>query len=707
MENNTKARSNPAFSFLKIRENCRTIYRKLMTHDYFLAFVFYLAFSLFAPLGLLAVRLFISSFRSAYAVSKLLGLLLFGYLIWLLSTARFLDFQNIFFIKILLVFTICVAVFLLIKNWPHEWRSKKGENNIASLLLIETFWIILYFAYLWLRSHNAEIHGTERFMDMAFFNASGMTNYFPPTDPWRAGYPINYYYYGHYLFSLVSNIAGVGANYAYTFTLGIIFSSASMLAWAFARSFSNSKIFASLASFLVVVSGTAAFGACVIKTAGTCSYVKSTRLYEPSYIINEIPSYSFTVGDLHAHLIALPFFLVALFFLHALFERERIGYGLIGILAVILTSLGMMNPWDFVSLAMIVFLIVVFKIFRSNWKMLIAKMALLGFISIILMLPFLSHFESGASGIGFAPLFVSKHGSPSDQQYPTPFLGWLGIWGGFIAVLALCVAILRKKFFNTKNFSALMVFAGALLLIGVELFFVRDIYSLANPPYFRANTVFKFGFHAWTLFALATMILSAEVFREYKSRILSVAIIALVFIGLFYPIRAINEFYLSSFSPRTLDGALFLKTLYPDDYAAIDWLEKNIKERNVLVEAAGDSYTDYGRIGVFSGMINPINWLTHEWGWRFKPESNASTNSGAPVESGWSKIATVSGEVRRIYESKSTEETRSLLQKYGAKFVYIGDIERKEYPNLIELKFHQLGQVVFSSGNSKLFMMDI
>lgn len=672
-----------------------------------IAFIFYLAFSLSAPLGLLVARPFISNFRSAYAVAKPLGLLFFGYFIWLLSTARLLDFQNILFIRILLMLAAGTSVFFLAKNWPTAWRSKKGGNDIAIFLIIEAFWIILYFAYLWLRSHNAEIHGTERFMDMAFFNASGMANYFPPTDPWRAGYPINYYYYGHFLFSLVSNISGVGANYAYTFTLGIIFSSASMLAWAFVRGFISSRIFAPLASFFVVASGTAAFAACIIKTAGMCSYVKSTRLYEPSYIINEIPSYSFTVGDLHAHLIALPFFLLALFFLRELFERERIGYGFVAAFAVILASLGMMNPWDFVSLAMIVFLIVVFKIFRSNWKMLIAKMALLGFISIILMLPFLSNFESGASGIGFAPSFVSKHGFPSDQQYPTPFLGWLGIWGGFIAVLALCAAILRKKFFNTKNFSALMVFAGALLLIGVELFFVRDIYSLANPPYFRANTVFKFGFHAWTLFSLATMILSAEAFREYKSRILSVAIIALVFIGLFYPIRAINEFYFSSFSPKTLDGALFLKALYPDDYAAIDWLEKNINERKVLIEAAGNSYTDYGRIGVFSGMINPINWLTHEWGWRFKPENSPEAHSGAPVESGWSKIATASGEVRQIYESKNIKETLSLLQKYGAQFIYIGDIERKEYPNLVEPKFHQLGQVVFSSGNSKLFMLDI
>src|SRR3989337_1584821 len=332
-----------------------------MAKDYLYAFEFYLVFLLFAPIGLIAARPFIQNFRAAYTLSKLLGLILFGYFIWLLSSLHILDFQNIALIRILFALATAASIYLLWNNWPKEW-----QNILKDILTIETFWLVFYFIYLWLRSHNAEIHGTERFMDMAFFKASSMTNYFPPIDPWHAGNPINYYYYGHYLFSLVSNLSGVAANYAYTFTLGIIFSSSLMLSWAFVRRFTNSKLFASLAAFFIVAAGTVAFGICIIETSGACSYVKSTRLYEPSYIINEIPSYSFTVGDLHAHLIALPFFLLALFFLYELFGREKIGYGLIGVLAVILASLGMINPWDFVSLALIVFLIAVFKLIGNK-----------------------------------------------------------------------------------------------------------------------------------------------------------------------------------------------------------------------------------------------------------------------------------------------------------------------------------------------------
>ncbi|MBI2121664.1 MAG: hypothetical protein HYT98_00940 [Candidatus Sungbacteria bacterium] len=700
-----------------------------MAQDYFLALIYYLVFLAFAPAGFWAAQIFISDFRSAYAVSKLLGLLIFGYFIWLLSSLQFLDFQNIFFIRMFFMLLASASIWTLFKYWPEEWK-KNRKTNFKTVLMTEAFWIILYLAYLWLRSHNAEIHGTERFMDMAFLKASSLTDYFPPIDPWMAGNPINYYYYGHYLFSLVSNLSGIGVNFTYTFALGIIFSSSLMLAWTFVRRFVNSKTFALLAAFWIIISGTAAFGACIIQTLGACSYVKSTRLYEPSYIINEIPSYSFTVGDLHAHLIALPFFLLVLFFLYELFNKETFGFGLIGIMAVILASLGMMNPWDFVSLAMIVFLIAVFRIFRAKksgitwikaWdmeKMIVVKTVFLGVFAVILMLPFLMHFEGGAGGIGFSPVYAANHNLLYNYQYPTPFWGWIGIWGGFALILALSAAILRRIFFNAQNFTALLILAGILLLAGVELFFVKDIYSLANPPYFRANTVFKFGFHTWTLLSLAAASTSAQALREYKfsrtrlknariyARILPVIITILVLLGLFYPIKALNEFYLSSNSAQTLDGSLFLKTLYPDDYAAVMWLNNNARQREVLIEAAGDSYTDYGRIGIFSGMMNPINWMTHEWGWRFKPQGEPPADPNAPRESGWSKVAALSGEIRGIYESNDPETTRALLRKHSAGFIYIGDLERKEYPNLMESKFYQLGSVIFSSGNAKLFKLE-
>lgn len=699
-----------------------------MLYEYSPAILFYAVFSAFSIIGLALTSRWIANFKTAYISAKPLGLLIFGYFIWLLSSFHILDFQNTVLLWILLSFTLGTSFWFLIKNWPSSPSASWRRRIWLDILWVEASWIILYLAYLWLRSYNAEIHGTERFMDMAFFNASYMTNYFPPIDPWRAGSPINYYYYGHYLFSLVSRLARIATNFGYTYTLGIIFSSAIMLSWVFVRRFTNSNLFASLAGFFTVISGTVAYSFCVLgaEAPAICSWMKSTRLYEPSYIINEIPSYSFTVGDLHAHLIALPFFMLALIIIYDLFREPELRYDLMFALTIILASLGIINPWDFVSLAVVVSLAVLIKIIRlkdreNSWlktlllnRKFILKAASVGILAIILMLPFLMRFESGAAGIGFAPAYA-KVNLLIGKQYPTPIYGWLGMWAGFLALAAISIAAMRKKIFNAENYPVVLLSAAVFLLAGVELFFVKDVYSLANPPYFRANTVFKFGFHTWILLTFASMAIAGQIWDEYKKsptkmrmakpfvRMLMASVLIVAFFGAYYPYQAINQFYLSSPPPYSLDGSLFLKRLYPDDYETVQWIKNNIKTRAVVVEAAGDSYSDYGRLSVFAGTINPVQWLTHEWTWHFSPPKDAKP--GMAVESGWGKVAVISGEVRMIYESPSIEQTKTLLQKYGAKYIYIGDLERKEYPMLNEQKIHELGEVVFSSGNSKLFRL--
>ena len=151
------------------------------------------------------------------------------------------------------------------------------------------------------------------------------------------------------------------------------------------------------------------------------------------------------MGDLHAHLIALPFFMLALIIIYDLFREPELRYDLMFALTIILASLGLVNPWDFISLAVVVFLAVLIKVLASkkthrtlisalknNYKF-ILKAAAIGVCAIILMLPFLLRFESGAQGIGFAPTYA-KTNLLIGRQYPTPLHGWLGMWTGFLAL---------------------------------------------------------------------------------------------------------------------------------------------------------------------------------------------------------------------------------------------------------------------------------
>ena len=110
-------------------------------------------------------------------------------------------------------------------------------------------------------------------------------------------------------------------------------------------------------------------------------------------------------------------------------------------------------------------------------------------------------------------------------------------------------------------------------------------------------------------------------------------------------------------------GSKFIEKFYPKDAKAIDWMEKNIEGRPVVLEAPGDSYSDYERVSVSTGLPTVIGWRVHEWLW-----------------SGNRKMVDRRRrDVRAIYTSASPRRVSGLLKKYGVSYVYIGNLERKLY----------------------------
>ncbi|MBU3978924.1 hypothetical protein KKE68_04465 [Patescibacteria group bacterium] len=131
----------------------------------------------------------------------------------------------------------------------------------------------------------------------------------------------------------------------------------------------------------------------------------------------------------------------------------------------------------------------------------------------------------------------------------------------------------------------------------------------------------------------------------------------------------------------------YLKTLYPSDYEAILWLNANISGQPVILEAQGDSYTDYGRVSSNTGLPTVLGWTVHEWLWR--------GDYGVPAP----RIT----EVKDIYETKDLALTQKLLEKYKVKYVFIGALEYEKYPALDEQKFNKLGKLVFQKDRTKIY----
>ncbi|HEX2035683.1 MAG TPA: DUF2298 domain-containing protein [Chloroflexota bacterium] len=201
--------------------------------------------------ALCALPLALAAFRPladrGYGLSKAFGLLVFGYVAWLLGLSRLLPNG----VPALLLTLVLVAAGSVLV-WRREggallafWRRRRGL-----LLLEEGIFLGSYLGFLFIRSYNPEIAGTEKFMDFAFMNAVTRSASFPPLDPWLAPSPtvpdptINYYYFGYLMQGLLLELANVvpgavppavGFNLALGLLFGLAATGSFSLAYGLAR----------------------------------------------------------------------------------------------------------------------------------------------------------------------------------------------------------------------------------------------------------------------------------------------------------------------------------------------------------------------------------------------------------------------------------------------------------------------------------------
>lgn len=738
-------------------------------YELWLTIQFYFLFILIGLLGYVILRNIFKEVSNAliYTISKTIGLIILGYPIWLLSSIKILNFssntivQIIFFI--LLISTIIYQIRKSkIKNL-HSLTSliKKNQTEILKIILIELVGLILYLSYLYIRAFRPELSSTEKPMDILMLSSAGKTDFFPFFDPWWSENLVNYYYYGFYLFALVLKLGDIPYTIGYNLSLGFIFSQTFIIAGAIAHYFTKSIKAAIISGLFINFAGNLHYTNCLIQNYNKdlnieCYYPKATRILDPAYTINEITSYSFVLGDLHPHVLSIIFFLTCILLILLIGKHIKDKYKLI-LLAISMASTAMINFWDFFTLGIIYFFIMLIlffikplkikkinlnldleKLIKNIFNKIIQEKKLIPitiFLAIspyIFFLPFFSHFESPVEGIGFSPQYISIMKSLGIQieQYPSTFGFLFGIWGGFWIIIIFSLMI---KFYKLKKVSKNLLIIIAIFLISnfliliTELFFFKDMFHYINPNYFRSNTVFKLTYHSWILMSILTGIAIAIAIKKLKELtfhnkyfiildiVFSNVLVLMIFAKLIYPFFSFNQFYAPELSLQqtqklTLDGSIYVKYQNTADYETIKWINKNEKKRVILVEAVGSAYSYFGRISSNTGMGNIINWETHQWTWRFKYPENVKDYKELLKNRSINHISDLinirQNDVKKIYESLDIENTKELLKRYKVKYVYIGDLEKQNY-NVQESKFYQIGKVVFEYNNSKLFLITI
>lgn len=317
-----------------------------------------------------------------FIFSKAIGLSGAGILMWFLSSLKIMKFTRtnaLISVGILLLINVVILVIVARKqsNSPKSFLAQAcgyriTEKKIVAALKSEVVFFIFFMFWCYLRGFKPEAYGTEKFMDYGFMAVMNRSDYMPPEDLWFSGESINYYYVGQYLATFMTKLSGVGVEYGYNLMMMMLAACGFVMPYSLinnvARSFlkdrklsvrtgrvmeseSASKVFL-LIRVLPSVTGTLA--GLATSFAGNMHYFlfrflipklqrlagvpedqvetfwfpNSTRYigYNPETAdktIHEFPTYSFVLGDLHAHVINIMFVLTVLAMLFAWLQYRK------------------------------------------------------------------------------------------------------------------------------------------------------------------------------------------------------------------------------------------------------------------------------------------------------------------------------------------------------------------------------------------------
>lgn len=419
---------------------------------------------------------------SGWAFSKPLGLLALGWLIWLpLVTLTALPYSRLWIVATFIAFAIGNAALLRRQALRETLRTMLTYQR-RHVLVAEALFAGAFALFGWFRSFSPAVVDTEKFMDVAFLASLWRTPHLPAPDPWLSGAPINYYYFGHFLLATIAKLLGTVPGTAFNMGLALIFALASLAIFGVATNLTalltgaESSTGESPPSITQATRGAALTDAARLRATavrqalpyGLASVVlvlvlgnlngaqvwwqNATTLarqqpgvlsspwawwahrdlwmsydwWSPSRVIpgtiNEFPAFSFVLADLHAHILALPFAMLALGFGLNLVGARGVGLAAFGsgvqrIVALAATSLSVgslyaINGWDlptYLGLALLALAVQQWIAHRRRINTLLAldlfaAAAIVCALAILAFLPFYRGFVSPSEGVALVPL---------------------------------------------------------------------------------------------------------------------------------------------------------------------------------------------------------------------------------------------------------------------------------------------------------------
>ena len=722
----------------------------LLRGDVWTFWTWYLLAAVLGVVGMAVTgRLFRGFADKGWMFSKVVSITITGFLTWFLVSIKLLKFTTVTCVGITVVFGIvCI---LLYEKQRKAGYDCLPIDNLDLVYIEEILFFAVFLMWTYLAGFHPAAHGTEKFMDYGFMETMMRSKTLPATDIWYSQGKINYYYGGQYFAVFLTKLSGTQVELTYNLMRTFVAAFAFVLPFSLVRQMTvdmqGKKVYGwkkRLPSITGFIAGLA------VSIAGNMHYVVYAQIIPliqklkgqevdsywfpdatryigfnpdvPDKTIHEFPCYSFVLGDLHAHVVNIMFVLLLLGLLYAWTQKvrnttpsvEKLGAKKFWMQQLLMPHilaaamlLGMFhwtNYWDFVIYYVVTGGTVLFMniiCLKGDIKRIIAVTAAQAVeiftVATVIILPFTLQFTTMVQGVRLA----QNHSLPHQL---------LILWGlptilTLVFVISLIVGKLKRlnhkslyrlmKAIRTPDLFAVIMGLCAIGLVAIpELVYVRDIYENGNA---RANTMFKLTYQAYIMFGMTMAYVIFRLLFVNRRKILkAVGVIGLALLlwtcGYFG--KSVDSWFGQVLDPsqyKGLNATAFLETDYAEDVGAIRWLKENIEGSPVVLEANGDSYSEYERVSAMTGLPTVMGWYVHEWLWR---NDVADLNAKAD-------------EIETIYTSTNAAEVQMLVEKYDISYIFVGSCEREKYADLNNEVLQSLGEIVYQDPDYETYIVKI
>ncbi|HWR66354.1 MAG TPA: DUF2298 domain-containing protein [Bellilinea sp.] len=408
-----------------------------------------------------------------FTLVRPLALLGWGFIFWLLTSLGVLQ-NDIGGVLLALVLLAIISLIAGNRRLGELWNWIKQHKRVV--ITSEVLFLLAFAAWAFVRAANPDVNYTEKPMELAFINSILRSPGFPPNDPWLSGYAISYYYFGYVIVAMLVHVTGTVSSVAFNLAIAMWFALTALGAYGIVynllarsgdvqdeaqpRRAAGWALLAPL--FILIVSNLSGLldvlhANGVFWSAGSDGQLQSpfwtwlnikelnvapreplgwlpqrggwlwwmgSRVVQDftlsggtTEVINEFPFFSYLLADLHPHVLAMPFVLLAVGLalnlayrgLGEKIEKVQVSSRLRNFefwsTAIILGGLSFLNTWDFpIYVALFAAVFTWHRTVQNGWGWArvgdFIKIGLLfGIAGAVVYLPFYIGFASQAGGL--------------------------------------------------------------------------------------------------------------------------------------------------------------------------------------------------------------------------------------------------------------------------------------------------------------------